>query len=30
MAIEISSYEELLANWHTTNHVLQAFLELPL
>ena len=30
MAIEVSSYEELLANRYTTNHVLQAFPELPL
>ena len=30
MAIKVSSYEELLANRYTTNHVLQAFPELPL
>ena len=30
MAIEVSSYEGLLANRYTPNHVFQAYLELPL
>ena len=30
VAIEVSSYEELLANRYTPNHVLQAFPELTL
>src|SRR3954464_13651253 len=30
MAIEVSSYEELLTNRYTPNHVFQAFPELPL
>ena len=30
VAIEVSSYEELLANRYTPNHVLQAYRELPL
>ena len=30
MAFEVSSYDELLSNWYTPNHIIQAFLELIL